>query len=136
MDYYVLSNLMHNGESFKRGDRIELTEQFAAPLIEAGAIQAEPIDAEAAPVTPAQPAEPATVGGSAQTTGEPSLDGSQERTGADTATDITPKVDEKATEPEVPKPGFLGRILGGSGNESKMDETAPATPVVDPSANL
>ena len=139
MDYYVLSNLDHDGKRYVRGDSITLTEQSAKPLIEAGVIQADPVQAQVAqaPMQEAKVADEATVGGSVRKTGEPSMDGSQERSGADTATDITPKVDEQEVEPEASKPGLLGRMFGGSGPEAKPAEVAPpAPPAEDPSANL
>jgi hypothetical protein len=145
MEYYVLSNIDHDGKRYVRGDRIVVSDTFAAALIAAGAIQTEPLEAVESlrqPSEPAQEADSVTVGGKAQGTGEPSLDGTQDRTGADTAADVTPKVDEpEAPAPVAARPGVLSKLFGGDASKDTAATSTAVTPEgqaapADPSANL
>ena len=115
MKYFVCSNLSHNGTELVRGDTIELSDAFAAPLLEAGAIQTDKITE--APKAPTAPVEEdrvvttATVGGEKTTMGEPSIDGKDDAQAAPKEAVEAPKAAQDAghtvppakVAPEAPK---------------------------------
>jgi len=119
MEYFVLSNINHDGKAFSRGETIELSDEFAKPLMEAGAIQTEPLGEQ--PATPVAPApeqkDEVTVGGTKQQTGEPSIDAPA------TASEVHGEAED--VSPVVEEAPVAGRRTRGG----------RAQPV-DPSANL
>jgi hypothetical protein len=105
MEYFVSGNLRHNGRKYKRGDTIALGDGAAAPLLQAGVIQTEPLS-DAPDVTPpvAEPPTQPVVSGTPVQTGEPSIDGRQDpERRVDNAQDVTPPVDTgmRALSPDV-----------------------------------
>jgi hypothetical protein len=96
-NYFVYGNLNHNGVLYKRGDTIELSDEFAPGLLEAGVIGTEEVQATVppAPVVEEKPqsSEVAAAGGAPLETGESSIDGAAAPAGE--AVDVTPLVDMK-----------------------------------------
>lgn len=126
MRYYVANNLRHDGRDFARGTTVDFSDEQAQPLLEAGVLSTEPIEATVVPASEEQePDMQPKVGGQSRSTGEPTYDGSQEsEPGEDNAKDVTPSVDSDS-EDKAPK-----RRASRKKQESKLDGT------VDPSANL
>src|SRR4051794_10250817 len=96
MQYFVTSNLNHDGKSYQRGDEISLSDESvaAAHLLIDGVISTQPISEEPTPeLEPLQETQP-EVAGKAMETGEPSIDGRAPERTVDTAEDITPVVTE------------------------------------------
>lgn len=101
--YYATRNLNHNGVTYKRGDQVRFNPnetEAARTLIANGVIQRNPLPEDTVPGAPA--AEPEqeprpSVEGKPMETGEPSIDGNQDR-GADNAEDITPETHSEAPQ--------------------------------------
>ena len=131
--YYVLSGLKHNGDTYRRGDEIELTDETASGLVEAGVVQADPVDTPApeqkaeAPAEQTRPesADVARVGGETTTSGEPSLDRQEAASGRSEATDVTPGVDKEPIDTPAPEQkqsrGILG-IFGPRKSETEVEQ--------------
>lgn len=95
MEYFVNSNLNHDGQEYKRGDTINLSELTAAPLVSAGVIGTEAIETSQVEVPVVEePTPEATVGGDTNGSGEPSLatEVLDEQT---EAADITPETSDE-----------------------------------------
>ncbi len=129
--FYVAGNLSHSGQEFKRGDTIDLDENAAASLIEAGTLKTEPIaNTEAARVPEALSADAPQpeVAGKPMQTGEPSIDGRvDEQSGIDTAKDVTlgadaPQDGLRALSPDV---------RAGAPNAPQTGSEAPIEPTED-----
>ncbi|MEK7992898.1 MAG: hypothetical protein AAB403_03740 [Planctomycetota bacterium] len=138
MQYFVSSNLNHDGKEFKRGDTVELSDQAASQLLAAGVVQSESIElaapASSPDTAPVRASDDATVGGRAMKTGEPSVDGSEATSDADTAKEVGPMAptepaapEAPVKEPQTPAPSrnFFGQV-----------KPAAPEPVKDPSAEL
>jgi len=124
--YFVCGNLNHDGREFKPGDTIELVDLAAKGLLEIGIISTDEQDTPA-PVQEApeeekpESHEVANVGGIVTTTGEPSIDATDDTAVRVEAKDVTPIVDH------TPAPVQEAR--------KRARKSTPA-PENDPSANL
>ncbi len=101
-EYFVASNLQHDGKDFVRGDKITLSEEQAKPLLAVKTIQTRPIRKEEPvdelPETPdvevvARP----RAGGRKTETGEPAVDGREETPEVAADNDTTPEVAQGRT---------------------------------------
>jgi hypothetical protein len=140
MEYFVASNLLHDGKVYYRGDIISLDGLAAMSLLTNGVIQTEPIEEEPAPAPePVADTQP-EVAGKAMETGEPSIDGREPERTADNATDVTPVVEDmKALSPDVrAKTPAKDTSRKAKTPEKKAEKTnnQAAEPEFDPSANL
>lgn len=151
MNYYVAKNLKHDNRAYVRGEQVELPEQVAAPLLEDGVIQTEPVVDPVSPAnldrvqrSPAKPGrepkkgqEQPKVGGERTETGEPSIDGQPET--QTPAQDVTPQTDnepEAGNEPVV-EPSVDGQPEAPTPESDITPGTlSSGTGDVDPSANL
>lgn len=152
MKYYVCSNLNHGGEEFKRGDRVDLSDHDAKPLLDIGVISTDPVrEPEAAAATEEAPAaDAAKVGGQPAATGEPSIDGQAAEPARAEAEDVTPKVSERMTREEleaaaagegvdeaaVKAAGTKAELVGVIESHRAAKDGAPARADADPSADL
>lgn len=99
--YYVYGNLNHDGREYGRGEQVSLPEDAAQPLLEAGVIGTDKVEAPAPAEAPQEPAREANVGGAPEVSGEPSIDQPAADTAAAEAEDVTPKVSERMTREEL-----------------------------------
>jgi len=155
MEYFVRTNIKHNGARFVRGLVIELTEANAASLLASGVIQTAPVGPEEQkPVQESDGQVDATAGGEPVSSGEPSLDGQAEEAVRTEAEDITPKLaDMKRGDLETVaiSEGVDGEAVANAANKgavidlieaNRAQKDAPAAepkqeePQIDPSANL
>jgi hypothetical protein len=156
--FYVVNHVNHDLTDYLPGSTISLDPESdaATELLEAGAIQTDPLDAEPEAAAPEeeQPegtAQPA-VGGTPPVTGEPSLDGEAPAASTGEAQDVTPEVSEKMTRADLeaaaqaagipteaiqaaPTKAALVDTIAQHTATAPADEPA-ADPVEDPSANL
>jgi hypothetical protein len=131
MEYFVSSTVQHDGKTYLRGDTIGLSTETAGPLLQAGAIQTEPVTDAQTPVqvVPAEEVAP-SVGGQEVKTGEPSIDGREDGKRGE-ATDVSPVVESAPESAPV--------ITNKRKNTTKPEEVEPVAPEKepkDPSADL
>jgi hypothetical protein len=133
MEYFVTSNLNHDGREYKRGDTISFgdSDSAAKRLLAIGVIQTEPTGEAPAPAGASDAADvQPQVAGKPLETGEPSIDGREPERTADNAADITPAVAPvggmRALSPDVRAGGNMAPVAG---SEAPLEPTLEMTRV-------
>lgn len=129
MEYFVTTNLKHNGRRFVAGDTIDLSDADATRLLDLGVVAGErPVAPAPEPDIAVEPAPQPEVAGKPMETGEPSIDGREGERTVDNATDVTPGAH---SEPQNGMRALSPDVRADAPNAPQTGTDAPVEPSDD-----